>query len=312
MVNAKTDTRTEGDGIKLIIPFSPFIMYTPFPEHFKPPTFQTYDGLSDPLDHLAMFHARMLFYADILSDPILCRTFPSTLTNSALRWFFNLPPFSINSFYDLSCKFLQHHKTSSTTQHYKRTRDQNHHDEEEVEESEPVHKTSRTTSKSCSCRGKRNDTDNIIFIHDDDLTKIHTQKNDPIMVITVKTMNSTVLRVLIDQGSSADILYYDAFVRLGLKDPILRPFAGALSGEEKGQIKGCIDLETTFGEGEHAKTISVGYVVVDAVTAYNIIIGRPSLNKLGARVSTQHLTMNYPLPNGKVGVVRADQKKTVT
>ncbi|XP_020235392.1 uncharacterized protein LOC109815163 [Cajanus cajan] len=37
----------------------------------------------------------------------------------------------------------------------------------------------------------------------------------------------------------------------------------------------------------------VKYLLVDANTSYNIIIGRPTLNQLGAMVSTLHLTMKF-------------------
>lgn len=68
-----------------------------------------------------------------------------------------------------------------------------------------------------------------------------------------------------------------------------------------------MDLDTTFGEGEDARTIKVRYLVIDSFSPYNIVIGRPTLNALGAVVSTAHLTMKYPAGNGRrVGVVRAD------
>ncbi|XP_020204927.1 uncharacterized protein K02A2.6-like [Cajanus cajan] len=56
------------------------------------------------------------------------------------------------------------------------------------------------------------------------------------------------------------------------------------------------------------KTVVVWYLVVNAQSSYNILIGRPTLNKLGAVVSTSHLKVMYPLPNGAVGVLRVDQE----
>lgn len=38
-----------------------------------------------------------------------------------------------------------------------------------------------------------------------------------------------------------------------------------------------------------------------------MIVGRPTLNKLGAVVSTLHLTMKYPLEGGGIGTIKADQ-----
>ncbi|RDX81404.1 hypothetical protein CR513_37919, partial [Mucuna pruriens] len=58
-------------------------------------------------------------------------------------------------------------------------------------------------------------------------------------------------------------------------------------------VRGVIELETTFGERGHARSILVLYMVVDAEASYNIIMGRPALNKFGAVVSTLHLCMKY-------------------
>lgn len=38
-----------------------------------------------------------------------------------------------------------------------------------------------------------------------------------------------------------------------------------------------------------------------------MIVGRPALNKLGAVVSTLHLTMKYPLEGGGIWTIKADQ-----
>ncbi|RDX71730.1 hypothetical protein CR513_48870, partial [Mucuna pruriens] len=72
-------------------------------------------------------------------------------------------------------------------------------------------------------------------------------------------------------------------------------------------IKGVIELETMFGERNHAHTIPVLYTVVDVDASYNIIMGRPTLNKLGVVVSTLHLCMKYP-KGQEVGRVWVDHR----
>jgi hypothetical protein len=47
-------------------------------------------------------------------------------------------------------------------------------------------------------------------------------------------------------------------------------------------------------------------LVVDSSSAYNVVIGRPALKALKAVISVADLTMEYPIGNGKVGVVEAD------
>jgi hypothetical protein len=73
-------------------------------------------------------------------------------------------------------------------------------------------------------------------------------------------------------------------------------------------VRGYVDLITKFGKGESAREITIRYLVVGSTSLYNIILGRPSLNLLGAVVSTPHLTMKYPVSDSKVGAIRADHK----
>lgn len=63
-----------------------------------------------------------------------------------------------------------------------------------------------------------------------------------------------------------------------------------------------------FGKDENMKTVRVKYTVVRAVATYNIIIGRPAMNALGAVTSSTHLCMKYPLEADRVGFVCTDQE----
>jgi len=46
------------------------------------------------------------------------------------------------------------------------------------------------------------------------------------------------------------------------------------------EVWGYIDLRTTFSNKETARTIVVRYVVDNTPSAYNLLLGKPSLNKL--------------------------------
>ncbi|XP_020211783.1 uncharacterized protein LOC109796527 [Cajanus cajan] len=59
---------------------------------------------------------------------------------------------------------------------------------------------------------------------------------------------------------------------------------------------------------QNSRRILVKYLLVDAATSYNILIGRPTLNQLGAVVSTPHLTMKFPDTDGHIIAVKANQK----
>jgi hypothetical protein len=53
-------------------------------------------------------------------------------------------------------------------------------------------------------------------------------------------------------------------------------------------------------------TVIVDFLVVDRPSAYNIIIGRSTLNKLRAITSTYHLMMKFPTKEG-IGELRGNQ-----
>ena len=73
--------------------------------------------------------------------------------------------------------------------------------------------------------------------------------------------------------------------------------------------RGYIDLYTTFGEGRYlCKTIKIRYLLVNANTSYNILLGRSSINYLRAIVSTPHLAMKFPYASGDIIIVHVDQK----
>jgi len=68
-------------------------------------------------------------------------------------------------------------------------------------------------------------------------------------------------------------------------------------------------LYTKFGgeEGESgSKTIKIRYLLIDTNTSYNVLLGRPSLNLLGAIVSTPHLAMKFPSSMGDIITVHVD------
>ena len=49
--------------------------------------------------------------------------------------------------------------------------------------------------------------------------------------------------------------------------------------------------------------------VVNANSAYNILLGRPALNRLNAVASTRHMKMKLPDLSGKVIVIKSDQEE---
>jgi len=84
-------------------PFIPYILETPLPERWKMPTFDKYDGTTNPDNHMRVFMPKMMFHA--VSDPIWCRVFSTSLIGEALEWFSELPANIIDSFATLKARF---------------------------------------------------------------------------------------------------------------------------------------------------------------------------------------------------------------
>ena len=69
----------------LSTPFSSRIIHYDPPKGFLVPKFSTYDGSTDPFDHI--MHNQQLMTLDIGNDMLLCKVFPASLQGQALSWF---------------------------------------------------------------------------------------------------------------------------------------------------------------------------------------------------------------------------------
>jgi len=146
-----------------------------------------------------------------------------------------------------------------------------------------------------------------ITFTDKDLKGIDPSQDDP-MVISVDIDNFTIKKTLVDQVSSVDILYWKTFKAMRIPLEGMMPYDDhvvSFSGERVG-TKGYIELYTTFGLDKASKTLKIKYLVIDANTSYNILLGRPSLNNLGAIVSTPHLAMKFPSLSGDILTIHVD------
>ena len=64
-----------------------------------------------------------------------------------------------------------------------------------------------------------------------------------------------------------------------------------------------------MGKGSRTSRVILDILVVDVSAAYNMILGRSSLNTLRAIPSTYQVMMKFPTANG-VGEVRGDLRST--
>nr|XP_023925793.1 uncharacterized protein LOC112037214 [Quercus suber] len=154
---------------------------------------------------------------------------------------------------------------------------------------------------------KQTRTDQDIIFNEGDARGVKQPHNDPLVIaLTIEGFN--IKRILVDNGSSADIIYFPAFQQLKLDPKRLRPFDSPLvsfSGD-KVNPKGIVTLTVTVGTYPKQLTCDLDFLVVDCPSTYNVIIGRPVLNKWKSSTSTYCLKIKFPMENG-VGEVKGDQ-----
>ena len=153
----------------------------------------------------------------------------------------------------------------------------------------------------------RNQDEQAITFTDEDASRIHHPHDDAI-IITLLIADYSTRRVLVDNESSADILYYPAFQQMNLGREQLRPVYSPLVGfgGMKVQPVGTISLPMVVGAYPQQVIRNVNFLVVDCSSSYNAIIGRPTLNNWKAVTSTYHLSVKFPTEHG-VREVQGDQ-----
>ena len=131
---------------------------------------------------------------------------------------------------------------------------------------------------------------------------------DDLVVISVVTVGRKVHRVLIDQGTSADVMFWSTFNNLQLSPDQLKSYDGCLFGfaGDQVEVRRYFELRTTFSDGTIARTINIRYIVVNASSAYNLLLERPFLNRLDAVSSTRHMKMKLPSLDGGVVTIKSD------
>ena len=150
--------------------------------------------------------------------------------------------------------------------------------------------------------------DTSITFSDSDLEGCQHPHDDPLVVCAV-VANKTVHRVLVGNGSSADIIFASAFDKMGIGRERLEPVNTHLRGfsGEKVLPLGLIQLVLTLGDPPFQATTTTRFLIVDVSSAYNMLLGRHSLNAIKAIPSAYHMMIKFPTISG-VGMVRGYQR----
>ena len=149
-----------------------------------------------------------------------------------------------------------------------------------------------------------------IGFSEEDARRLH-HSHDDALVISLSIADFNTQSVLVDNGSSADILYYPAFQQMRINREHLLPSDTPLVGFGSTKVfsVGTITLPITMETYHQQLTKEVHFLVVDCSSAYNAIIRRPTLNAWWEATSTYHLLVKFPTKYG-IRELRGDQMAT--
>nr|XP_023894646.1 uncharacterized protein LOC112006593 [Quercus suber] len=154
---------------------------------------------------------------------------------------------------------------------------------------------------------KQQQTNQGMYFSEEDARRVK-QPHDDLLVIMIMIEGFNTRRVLVDNGSSADIIYLSAFQQLKVDPKRLRPFELPLVSFSGDRVypRGIVTLTVTAGSYPLQVTNKHNFLVVDSPSSYNVIIGRPTLNRWKAATSTYCLKVKFSTEQG-IREMKGDQ-----
>ena len=146
-----------------------------------------------------------------------------------------------------------------------------------------------------------------MFFSEEDAKEVKQPHDDPLVImLMIEGFNTR--RILVDNGSSADIIYLSAFQQLKLDPRRMRPFDSSFVSFSGDRVypKGIMTLTVIVETHLRQLTCQLDFLVMDCPSSYNIIIGRLTLNYWKAATSTYYLKVKFPTESG-VSKVKGDQ-----
>ena len=130
----------------------------------------------------------------------------------------------------------------------------------------------------------------LSFFEEDKIGTI--QPHDDALVITFLIWGYDVKRIMVDDGSGAEIMYPDLYKGLKLKPKDLTPYSSPLMSFDgkivmpKGQIR--LPMQTGL------EIVEVDFIVMDIYSLHTAIVAKPWLHTLGVVASTLHQKVKFP------------------
>ncbi|XP_021860274.2 uncharacterized protein [Spinacia oleracea] len=150
----------------------------------------------------------------------------------------------------------------------------------------------------------------LVEISKDDYRKGAAPYDDDPLVLEIKVANLRVKIVLVDTGSSSDIISLHCLQKLKhdarIIEKLFRPLVG-FGGSIVRPI-GSILLPVSIRTPPMTKEGVIRFTIVASLTAFNIILGRPALNVLKAVIVPHLLLVKFVRSIGRIGSLYGNQQ----
>ncbi|XP_057981172.1 uncharacterized protein LOC131166602 [Malania oleifera] len=155
--------------------------------------------------------------------------------------------------------------------------------------------------------GKRQKQEDTITFNSEDEEGTQ-QPHDGALVVSLLVVNYKVRRMLINNRSSINIIFWSVLQGMKISKELLKSISTPLVGFGGDIVHpvGMLALSVTIGTTPQQITSLKDFLVVDRPSVYNIILGHPSLNAAPAITSIYHLKIKFPTLHG-TGMINRDK-----
>ncbi|XP_010430989.1 PREDICTED: uncharacterized protein LOC104715268 [Camelina sativa] len=137
-----------------------------------------------------------------------------------------------------------------------------------------------------------------------DLEGLDLPHNDP-LVVELLIGESEVTRILIDTGSSVNVIFRDILAKMEIGERDIMPECHSLTGFDGDHLMSVGTITLPIFVAGIARYFR--FAVIDKPTIYNVILGTPWIHKMKAVPSTYHQCVKFPTSKG-VYTLRGNQQ----
>lgn len=143
----------------------------------------------------------------------------------------------------------------------------------------------------------KNDEDRVLYPYKD------------AVVIKANVANKEFNKILVNSGSSVDVLFKYALEEMGITNLSLEHTNTFLKGFGRGRLTplGVVELPVMIGSRPFEKSMMLNFVVVEEDNAYQMIFGRPFLRISKSVMSNYYIAIKYRV-NGVARILKGDQR----